>query len=71
MISVPGIVNRVGKRYTDVKDEMMRQFLADYVDLLMLVTGGNKSKAAKLAGVDRSAWRRLMRKAVPRHSEEP
>lgn len=64
MIDVETIIVVHGTGYRVVKDTVLRAFCATYTKTLLAQAGGNKSKAARLAGIDRSAWRRLERKAT-------
>jgi hypothetical protein len=52
-----------GTRYGAVKDRVMQEFAVDFTELLLAKTNGSVGKAAKLAGMDRSGFRRLMRRA--------
>lgn len=47
--------------YAVAKAGYLRAFKRAYVAALLARTGGNLSAAARLAGVDRSAFRRLRR----------
>ena len=51
--------------YADAKDHAVDAFDQAYVDRLMKRAGGNVSEAARLAGMDRSNFRRLVKKARP------
>ena len=49
----------------------MAAFDRAYVERRMKQTGGNVSEAARLAGMDRSNFRRLLKKARGRDEEGP
>jgi DNA-binding NtrC family response regulator len=49
--------------YADAKDGILDAFDRTYVDRLLARTGGNVSEAARQAGMDRSNFRRLLKKA--------
>jgi DNA-binding NtrC family response regulator len=49
--------------YADAKDHAVEAFDRAYVGRLMKRAGGNVSEAARLAGMDRSNFRRLLKKA--------
>jgi DNA-binding NtrC family response regulator len=49
--------------YADAKDRAVETFDRAYVGRLMKRAGGNVSEAARLAGMDRSNFRRLMKRA--------
>lgn len=51
-----------GTRYADAKDAVMDAFAAAYTEKVLGMAAGSKNRAARLAGVDRSAFRRLLRK---------
>jgi DNA-binding NtrC family response regulator len=51
--------------YADAKDHAVEAFDQMYVDRLMKRAGGNVSEAARLAGMDRSNFRRILKKARP------
>lgn len=63
IIDIDALLAAQGIRYREAKDALHRLFCDAYTKNLLARTGGNKSQAARLAGVDRSAWRRLERKA--------
>lgn len=69
-IDVDAILRTHGPNYGAVKDELMRQFCALYIAALLEQTKGNKSAAAKLAKVERSALRRLQRRGAEPPSAE-
>jgi DNA-binding NtrC family response regulator len=48
--------------YHAAKDRIVAQFEQDYLARLVARAGGNMSKAARLAGVDRTTLYRLMDK---------
>lgn len=48
--------------YTEAKDRVVSAFDQAYVEHLLKRVGGNISEAARLAGLDRSNFRRLMKK---------
>ena len=52
--------------YNEAKERFVREFKRRYVAALLAKTGGNVSEAARLARVDRSAFRRLRRDAEAR-----
>ncbi len=54
--------------YAEIKDRVVNTFDTIYVERLLKRVGGNISEAARLAGMDRSNFRRLMKKvqALPR-----
>jgi DNA-binding NtrC family response regulator len=52
----------VRRPYTDQKDEITDRFTQVYLQALMAHTGGNQSRAAKLAGLNRSYLGRLLGK---------
>jgi transcriptional regulator of acetoin/glycerol metabolism len=57
--------------YHLAKDRVMAQFEQDYLSRLVERAGGNMSKAARVAGVDRTTLYRLMDKhKVPRGERE-
>lgn len=49
--------------YQDEKDRFLQQFNAAYLSYMVKQAGGNISKAASLAGMDRSNFRRLLQKS--------
>jgi DNA-binding NtrC family response regulator len=49
--------------YAEVKDRVVSAFDRIYVEQLLKRVGGNVSEAARLSGMDRSNFRRLMKKA--------
>lgn len=49
--------------YADAKDRALQSFDKVYVGTLLQRAGGNISEAARLAGMDRSNFRRLLKKA--------
>jgi two-component system, NtrC family, response regulator HydG len=51
--------------YTEAKAVVMAQFEEVYVAEVMRRAGGNLSEAARQAGVDRSNFKRIVRKAKP------
>ncbi len=51
----------LGKPYTQAKKELIQSFSRRYVEELLLQTGGNVTQAARLAGLERQAFQRLMR----------
>lgn len=61
-MTLDALIAQHGPRYRDAKDALLRAFYVAYTKGLLARTDGNKSKAARLAGVDRSAWRRLERR---------
>jgi DNA-binding NtrC family response regulator len=50
------------RTYHDLKDELTERFTRVYLTELLEQTGGNQSKAAELAGLERSYFRRLLAK---------
>ena len=48
--------------YHSAKDKLVAQFEQEYLGRLVARTGGNMSKAARLAGIDRTTLYRLMDK---------
>jgi DNA-binding NtrC family response regulator len=56
--------------YAEAKDEAVASFDRAYVELRMKRTGGNVSEAARLAGMDRSNFRRLLKRVRGRDDEE-
>ena len=64
----PGAVSVGGSElfempYAEAKDRAVEAFDAAYVDRLMKRGGGNLSESARLAGMDRSNFRRLVKRA--------
>ncbi len=55
--------------YAEAKDQAVASFDRAYVELRMKRTGGNVSEAARLAGMDRSNFRRLLKRARGRDDE--
>lgn len=51
--------------YAEIKDRVVNTFDQVYVERLLKRVGGNVSEAARLAGMDRSNFRRLVKKARP------
>ncbi len=49
--------------YAEIKDRVVSAFDRAYVEQLLKRVGGNISEAARLSGMDRSNFRRLMKKA--------
>jgi len=56
--------------YAEAKDEAVASFDRAYVELRMKRTGGNVSEAARLSGMDRSNFRRLLKRVRGRDEEE-
>ena len=56
--------------YADAKDQAVASFDHAYVEQRMKRTGGNVSEAARLSGMDRSNFRRLLKKVRGRDDEE-
>jgi DNA-binding protein Fis len=48
--------------YAEAKARLVAQFEASYTEEVMRRAGGNKTEAAKLAGLDRGNFRRLLKK---------
>jgi DNA-binding NtrC family response regulator len=48
--------------YASAKERVIEAFDKAYVDDLLERAGGNLSEAARTAGMDRSNWKRLVRK---------
>jgi DNA-binding NtrC family response regulator len=48
--------------YQDLKRELLEHFNRLYLERLLAETGGNQSEAARIAGMDRSYFRKLMTK---------
>jgi DNA-binding NtrC family response regulator len=48
--------------YKRAKDDLLADFEREYVQRLLLKTGGNKAKAARMAGLDRKHLARLARR---------
>ncbi len=48
--------------YARAKEQALRQFEQEYVEARMAACGGNISAAARQAGMDRSNFKRLLRK---------
>jgi DNA-binding NtrC family response regulator len=57
--------------YAEAKDQAVTAFDRAYVERRMKQTSGNVSEAARLAGMDRSNFRRLLKKARGRDEEGP
>ncbi len=55
--------------YADAKDQAVASFDRTYVELRMKRTGGNVSEAARLAGLDRSNFRRLLKRVQGRDED--
>jgi DNA-binding NtrC family response regulator len=55
--------------YAEAKDQAVSAFDRAYVERRMKHTGGNVSEAARLAGMDRSNFRRLLKKVRGRDDE--
>jgi DNA-binding NtrC family response regulator len=62
----PGIMNEA---FHSAKDRLVALFEREYLGRLSMRTGGNMSKAARLAGVDRTTLYRLMEKHGLRRDE--
>ena len=63
----PAVVHLPDEAYHPAKDRVIAQFERDYLIRLVARAGGNMSKAARLASVDRTTLYRLMDKhTVPR-----
>ncbi|MCH2110203.1 MAG: sigma 54-interacting transcriptional regulator, partial [Polyangiaceae bacterium] len=57
--------------YRTAKDKALEQFESVYFDTLLARTGGNVSEAARQAGLDRSNFRRALRRARSRSEGLP
>ena len=55
--------------YHVAKDKLVAQFEKEYLARLVARTGGNMSRAARLAGIDRTTLYRLMEKHELRRDE--
>jgi DNA-binding NtrC family response regulator len=62
----PGQDDLVEGTYADAKDRVVGSFDQAYVERLLKRVGGNVSEAARLSGMDRSNFRRLMKKVERR-----
>jgi DNA-binding NtrC family response regulator len=58
----PGERDLTEEGYADAKDRVVSAFDHAYVEQLLKRVGGNVSEAARLSGMDRSNFRRLMKK---------
>jgi DNA-binding NtrC family response regulator len=70
----PPTVNTIGSAIMDepyhpAKDRLIAQFEKEYLSRLVVRAGGNMSKAARLANIDRTTLYRLMEKHNVRRSE--
>ncbi|HTJ84387.1 MAG TPA: helix-turn-helix domain-containing protein, partial [Polyangiaceae bacterium] len=50
------------RAYVQARSQSIRQFEADYVARLLAHTGGNLTRAAAIAGMDRANFRRMVRR---------
>ena len=57
LLSDPGV-----EPYSQAKDRVLQQFSAEYAQQLLHKTGGNISRAAKLAGLSRVALQKILRR---------
>ncbi len=55
--------------YAEAKKELLNFFSRRYVENLLFKTGGNVTQAARLAGLERQAFQRLMRQAGVRSED--
>jgi len=51
---------QLGESYHDARDRLIAQFEKQYLSWLVIRAGGNMTKAARIAGVDRATLYRLM-----------
>jgi len=63
MAPAPGVNDLTEEAYAEAKDRVVSAFDQAYVEQLLKRVGGNVSEAARLSGMDRSNFRRLMKKA--------
>lgn len=66
----PGLANVADKPFHVAKDVVIAQFEKDYLIKVVAKAGGNMSKAARLAGIDRTTLYRLMEKHALQRSDE-
>lgn len=59
-INCGGIVT--GMSYTDARRKILDEFTKSFISRLLKETGGNVTRAAELAGIDRANFQRLMRR---------
>ena len=57
------------RRVSRAKDKLVAQFEKEYLTRLVSRAGGNMSRAARLAGIDRTTLYRLMEKHELRRDE--
>jgi len=60
--SLPSLSMLVALPYPEAKRRLMTQFDESYTGELLRRTGGNMSEAARRAGLDRSNFRRLLKR---------
>ena len=58
----PAQCSDVVENFRDAKQRVGEAFEHQYVDRLLSTTGGNISAAARMAGLDRSNFRRLLKR---------
>jgi DNA-binding NtrC family response regulator len=66
-----GMQALLDKPFHAAKDELVSQFEQEYVRRITSKTRGNMSKAARLAGIDRTTLYRLMEKHGALRGDEP
>jgi transcriptional regulator with PAS, ATPase and Fis domain len=59
---VPASISAIDEPYHTAKDRVLAQFEKEYLNRLVARAGGNMSKAARLASIDRTTLYRLMDK---------
>jgi DNA-binding NtrC family response regulator len=57
--------------YAQQKDRLLKEFQRTYLELLLTHTGGNKSLAARISGLERSYLHKALNQLVPGSSDEP
>lgn len=66
MIDVELAILVDGPRYVDVRSVVMTELAREYTAALLGQAGGSVAKAARIAGMDRSGFKRLVRRAKNR-----
>lgn len=59
---VKGIKDKFPLKYSDAKKMYMERFMKSYLGMLLSITGGNITQAAKLAHIERQSMQKLLKK---------